>query len=92
MAFKLTPKPPQEVILPAKVERDLTPLERVIERSDIKIDVAACIRWFWFGLTGFVTALTGLAAALSAASDGEPRNVERPAIERQKVQSSNSNS
>lgn len=78
MAFKLTPKPPQEVILPTKVERDLTPLERMIERSDIKIDLAACIRWFWFGLAAFVTAMTGLVIALSAAPDATAQNVAMP--------------
>ena len=81
MPIKLTPKPPQEVILPAKAERDLTPFERAIQRSDIKIDLAACIRWFWFGLAAFVTAMTGLVIALSSAPEAEAQNMAKPSIE-----------
>lgn len=51
MAFKLSPKPPQEVILPETGDRDLTTLERAIQRSDIKIDVAACIRNTFAGVS-----------------------------------------
>jgi hypothetical protein len=79
--FKLTPKPPEEVILPAKAEHHLTPFERAIQRSDIKIDLAACIRWFWFGLAAFVTAMTGLVMALSSAPKAEAQNGAKPSVE-----------
>ncbi|WP_143043405.1 hypothetical protein [Sphingopyxis sp. YR583] len=35
---------------------DLTLLERVVERSDIKVDVAACIRWLCWGLSTLLLA------------------------------------
>lgn len=81
MPFKLTPKAPEEVILPKKAERDLTPFERAIQRSDIKIDLAACIRWFWFGLAAFVSAMTGLVMALSSAPNAEAQNGVKPYVE-----------
>ncbi|UYY77466.1 hypothetical protein [Sphingomonas sp. R1] len=53
-------------------------MERVIERSDIKVDLAACIRWFWFGLAAFVTALTGSIIALYSLQNAEPPKATRP--------------
>ncbi len=44
------PKPRREVLPPTKADKKLTPIERAIERSDIKIDVAACIRSTLAGL------------------------------------------
>lgn len=72
---------------PGKVraDRDLTAVERLIERSDVVVDVAACIRWFWFGLATFVTALTGLIIALYSMPNGEPAIVKSPVSERAAV-------
>lgn len=52
-----TPKPRQEVLSPKKVDNKLTPIERAIERSDIKIDVAACIRSTLAGLAVVILAI-----------------------------------
>ncbi|SFP51197.1 hypothetical protein [Sphingomonas rubra] len=50
MASAPAPKPQQEVIPAKRAAGKLTPVERVIERSDIKIDVAACIRNTFYGV------------------------------------------
>ncbi|MEG3088722.1 hypothetical protein [Sphingomonas sp. PB4P5] len=69
---------------PGKVRADcdLTVAERLIEHSDIKVDLAACIRWFWFGLAAFITALTGFIIALYSIHNAEPTKVRRPIGER----------
>ena len=46
----------------------LTIAERFIERSEIRVDVAACIRWFLFGLAALATAVSGLVIACEGAS------------------------
>ena len=82
MASTPAPKPRQEVLPARQAGGKLTPIERAIERSDIKVDVAACIRWFWFGLAAFVTALTGLIIAIYSMPSAETAKAETPAVER----------
>lgn len=71
-------KPPAK----ARAHRDLTAFERFVERSDIKVDVAACIRWFWFGLAAFVTALTGLIIAIYSVPGAQTAKAKTPIVER----------
>jgi len=82
MASTPAPKPRQEVLPPTRAGRKLTPVERAIERSDIKVDLAACIRWFWFGLAAFVTALTGLVIAMHSVPDADEPKAEKAVAER----------
>lgn len=49
--------PSQEGIPAKQVAGKLTPFERVIERSDIKIDVAACIRNAFLGVAAVILAV-----------------------------------
>lgn len=66
------PLPPanEDAIAHREVSKHLSPVERVIERSTIHFDVAACIRWTLVGLAFVIMALSGshhdLAATVAA--------------------------
>ena len=57
MASPPAPKPRQEVAPAKRAARKLTPIERAIDRSDIKIDVAACIRNMFIGIALVILAV-----------------------------------
>lgn len=57
MASSPAPKSRQEVVAPTQGGKRLTPIERAIERSDIKVDLAACIRNTFGGIAVVILAL-----------------------------------
>lgn len=51
---------PRKTPAETRDDLDLTLMERFIERSDIKLDVAACIRSFLFGLTVLIITINSV--------------------------------
>lgn len=55
-------------------------LERLIERSEVKVDVAACIRWTFWGATTLLLAVSIVIERASEENDGRPSQADTSAI------------